>query len=212
MIDLENGICESDDDFIVTHKPNLVQQKIQPTKKRAGMFEETRPAISLPTKQDESARKRIKNPLVPGSVKLIETLRPWQQEIVDICESPPEDRRVNWICDTVGESGKTKLVMYLIAWYGAAVSRGGKYSDVCNLVYKTDMEKCRIVCFDIPRKLIDAIDYPSLEATKDGLVSNVKFVTGTKLFNAPHVFVFANSMPIFENLSADRWNIIDLNE
>ena len=65
--------------------------------------------------------------------------------------------------------------------------------------------------FDIPRANRGHISYASLECIKNGMVCNTKYETGVKIFNSPHVFIFANFPPDDEGqLSEDRWHIMKL--
>jgi hypothetical protein len=80
-----------------------------------------------------------------------------------------------------------------------------------NLVFNQDMDACRGVFFDIPRSNRGNISYASLECIKNGMVCNTKYETGVKVFNSPHIFIFANFEPEEpDKLSADRWIITEL--
>ncbi len=73
------------------------------------------------------------------------------------------------------------------------------------------MNNCRGIIWDIPRSSKGNVSYATLEAVKNGLICNTKYETGVKVFNPPHVIVFANFPPDDESqLSADRWHIISL--
>jgi len=96
---------------------------------------------------------------------------------------------------------------YCVVKHKALPCIGGKYSDIMNLVFNQDMDKSNTVLFNIPRGHKDCIDYAALESIKDGLVVNTKYETGYKVFNPPHVIVFANFPPVTRHLSRDRWNI-----
>ena len=88
---------------------------------------------------------------------------------------------------------------------------GGKHSDIMNLVFNQDMDTCNCVMFVLPRTNKGQISYASLESIKNGMVCNTKYDTGVKIFNSPHVFVFANFPPDDESLlSGDRWHIQEL--
>ena len=90
---------------------------------------------------------------------------------------------------------------------------GGKYTDIMNLVFNQDMDNTNAVFFDIPRSHKGSISYASLESIKNGMVCNTKYETGTKIFNSPHLFIFANFPPEkMEDLSEDRWIIKCLDE
>lgn len=147
----------------------------------------------------------------PAEIKIIKNLRPWQQTIEALVLQEPDDRKVFWFWDTVGNIGKSCLIKYLVVKYGVLFCQGGKVSDIMNLVFNADMDKCRCVVFDIPRVNAGKVSYASLENIKNGMVCNTKYETGVKVFNAPHVICFANFPPDnLDALSRDRWEIVCL--
>lgn len=147
----------------------------------------------------------------PKPIKIIENLRPWQAEIEQICLSEPDDRTIHWYWETDGNIGKSAFIKYMIVTHKALLCQGGKHSDIINLVFNTDMDRSNIVLFDIPRANKGNISYSALECIKNGMVCNTKYETGVKVFNSPHIIIFANFPP--ENpelLSNDRWIIKEL--
>ena len=75
------------------------------------------------------------------------------------------------------------------------------------------MDECDCVMFDIPRAHGGSISYSSLESIKNGMVCNTKYETGVKVFNSPHVIIFANFPPDKpELLSDDRWNVVNIGD
>lgn len=147
---------------------------------------------------------------LPKPIKVIENLYPWQKEIEDIILQEPNDRKVYWFWDETGNIGKSSFIKYCCVKYRVAFCCGGKYSDIMNLIFNTDMDACSCVMFDIPRCSGAGISYSSIESIKNGLVCNTKYETGYKVFNSPHVVVFANSPPDIDMLSEDRWIIKQL--
>jgi len=148
---------------------------------------------------------------LPKKIKIISELRPWQKKIEDILLGPIDDRKVYWFYDYTGNIGKSALVKYLVVKYKALFCDGGKKSDIINLVFNNDMDSCNCVIWDIPRASKGSVSYATLESVKNGMICNTKYETGVKLFNSPHIFVFANFRPErMEDLSEDRWEIIDL--
>lgn len=79
-----------------------------------------------------------------------------------------------------------------------------------NIIFNADMDNCNCVMIDIPRINKDCISYASLESIKNGLICNTKYETGSKVFNSPHLIIFANSPPNECKLSKDRWKITNL--
>jgi len=147
----------------------------------------------------------------PKPIKIIETLRPWQQNILDIYLTDPDDRTIYWFWDDKGNIGKSAFVKYMVVKYGVLFCNGGKHSDLVNLVYNADMENTKCIIWDLPRCTKGKVSYATLECVKNGMVCNTKYETGVKCFNSIHVIVFANYPPDdTSELSEDRWKIIQL--
>lgn len=149
---------------------------------------------------------------IPYRFKL-ETLRPWQQKLSDyLLNTEPDDRTIFWIYESTGNIGKSKFCKHMVCNHNATVADKGKYADIINLVFNIDMDKTRIMLFDIPRSTGNKVSYNAIEAIKNGLICNTKFETGVKAFASPHIVVFANMEPDCSQLSEDRWNIINLDD
>lgn len=147
----------------------------------------------------------------PKPIKIIENLYPWQKNIEKLYFTEPDDRKVHWFWEETGNIGKSAFVKYMIVKHKILFCSGGKHTDIMNLVFNQDMDNCRCVIFDIPRANKGHISYSSLESIKNGMVCNTKYETGVKIFNSPHLIVFANFPPDnTEELSNDRWNIVEL--
>lgn len=147
----------------------------------------------------------------PKPVRVIDTLYPWQQKIEDLYLTEPDNRKIYWYWDSVGNIGKSAFVKFMIVKHKALFCDGGKKSDLINLVFNSNMDDCKCVIWDLPRSTKGSISYATLECVKNGMVCNTKYETGVKVFNPPHIIVFANFPPDDESqLSADRWVIEDL--
>jgi len=147
----------------------------------------------------------------PKPIRIIHELRDWQQKIVDLCLTKPDDRKVYWFWEDKGNIGKSAFTKYMVVKYNALFCDGGKKADLINLVFNNDMDKTNVVIFDIPRPSKGHVSYSTLEAIKNGLVCNTKYETGVKAFNPPHIICFANFPPEEpEQLSADRWVVEEL--
>ena len=150
---------------------------------------------------------------MPKPIKLITSFKPWQKRILDLVATEPDGRSIYWFWEPNGNIGKTALCKYLVVTQKALFCRGGKYSDICNLVFNNDMDVCRVMIFDLPKKHRGNVSTDALETIKDGMVCNTKYETGTAVFNPPHVIVFANSPPNdLEDMSADKWVIEELKD
>jgi len=141
-------------------------------------------------------------------VRILENLFPWQQDIENIYLSEPDPRKIYWFWEDRGGVGKSAFVKYMVVKHKALFCDGGKKSDLINLVFNNDMDRCKAVIWDLPRATKGSISYATLESIKNGLICNTKYETGVKAFDPPHIFVFANYEPEeIDKLSADRWII-----
>lgn len=147
----------------------------------------------------------------PRPIRVLEVLRPWQEEILTRYRTEPDDRTICWFWEPNGNIGKSAFIKYMIVKHKILFVSGGKRSDIFNLVFNQDMDECTAVFFNIPREDKGQISYAALESIKDGMICNTKYETGVKVFNSPHIFVFANFPPEKpELISKDRWIINEL--
>jgi len=147
----------------------------------------------------------------PKPIQILTNLYDWQRRIEETAISEPDDRTINWFWEEKGGIGKSAFIKYMIVKYNVLFCSGGKHTDIMNLVFNQDMDRCNCVMFDIPRANKGHISYASLESIKNGMVCNTKYETGVKIFNSPHIFIFANFPPDDQSqLSEDRWNIVKL--
>ena len=137
-----------------------------------------------------------------------EEFRPWQKTLVAEVDQETDDRTIIWYHDPLGSAGKTQLCKWLVHHRGAFVF-GGKANDVSSRVVMMESDPKICIC-NIPRSHEQFVSYQSIEALKDGLVVTGKYEGGQKIFDSPHVIVFANFKPDMTQLSKDRWSIREL--
>lgn len=145
-----------------------------------------------------------KPPLDPAYQLHTAALYDWQKKVLGWLEEKPDDRHITWIYDTKGGNGKTKFVLHMVDNYGAVRFNSGKESDIA-FSYQSE----KIVLFDFQRAKMH-INYSTMEDLKNGHLFSGKYESCAKRFNPPHVVVFANAQPQFENMSLDRWKIYKL--
>jgi len=135
---------------------------------------------------------------------------PWQKYFMDKFLTQPDPRKIYWVCDLKGNSGKSEFVKYCAFKYGANFMGWCKYADAANLVQGAAKKK--IFIFDLvrtkPRDISHGDLYSAIESIKGGLINNTKYVTQSLFFHKPHVVVFSNELPQFDKLSLDRWVIL----
>jgi len=144
-----------------------------------------------------------------GKDKLIKkmseaVLKPWQRKLDIITDQEPDDRKVHWYWEKEGNSGKSFMVSYLCAMKDAVVFTHGKVGDIAH-AYRGE----RIVCIDLARTQAENLQaiYMVIENFKNGRIFSGKYESTTKVFDTPHVVVFANFEPDKKMLSEDRWDI-----
>lgn len=153
----------------------------------------------------------------PHELKLIQELRPFQRDLVEISKQPPNDRKILYIWDPPGDKGKTQLVKYMVAKHNALFCTGGRYEDMAYIISSAhkagrDLNAPWTFILNVPRDVdSDHISYKALEAIKDGLLTSPKYESTSLVFNSPHVWVLSNSAPRLDRLTADKWDIYTIN-
>jgi hypothetical protein len=141
---------------------------------------------------------------------------PWQEKLMKEIMLPdlsdfntPDERKIWYITDTLGASGKSKFVKWLYC----------RYKDVSKLAFGTSTQLRAAICaegakrvyiIDMPRTLgsEDSMNttLSVIEDLKNGFVrSNMYGTSSTLLMEAPHVILFTNQECPIEKLSTDRW-------
>lgn len=150
-------------------------------------------------------RRPVKDPLKG------KTYKPFQEEIINIINTEPDDRVIYWYWEPDGNVGKTTLAKHIcLKEKNRTLFLGGKGSDIKYGVKsfidnkENDLNTC---IFHFTRSIENYISYEALESIKDGIFYNSKYESGMVLFNSPHVICFANYEPDTSKLSNDRWVI-----
>ena len=139
-------------------------------------------------------------------IKTIETLRPWQQEIVDLVKNEcTDERHIYWYWEKTGNIGKSALCKYLYVKHGACMMDGGKRDIAFSLPNQP-----RICIMDLERTVEERVNYTAIEAVKNGAIFSAKYESRMRLFNSPHILVFANFPPDLSKMSKDRWIVKNL--
>lgn len=201
--------------------PHLQGMVMFPKEKRSTVWDPKSKACWLPLKKTDGVYQLKEDSRKPGGrqwskglpkpIKIITELRPWQAMIEKIILSEPDTRKIYWFWESVGKVGKSEFTKYCIVKHKVLFCDGGKKSDLINLVFNQNMDETNCLIWDLPRSAMGNISYATLEAVKNGMVCNTKYETGVKIFNSPHIIVFANYPPDSPaQLSADRWEIVEL--
>jgi len=152
---------------------------------------------------------RVKGPWSHNTkwIKILEELAPWQEGIRHLIDRPCLDyRTIYWFWEPIGGIGKTQFCKWCSVALGATILRGGGLKDIAFAL----PDAPEIVIFDLPRTLEDRVNYEAIESVKDGMIFCAKYESKMKIFNSPHVVIFANFQPDRNMLSKDRWHIVRL--
>jgi len=149
---------------------------------------------------------------IPKPLKLISPDKWWQKEILELLDKEPDDRAVHWYWSDKGGIGKSQFAKYCVAKKNCLFFEEGKKSDIMHLIFEAPDERLEAMIIDVPRDNGNNISYKAIESIKNGMIYSPKYEGGYKLFNSPHIIVFANKPPQEERLSSDRWHIKNLDE
>lgn len=136
-----------------------------------------------------------------------------QKTIINIIDNELEQentRRINWVYDEHGNTGKTYLARYYVAQGNTYYITGGRQADI---LYSYEGQP--IIIYDLARTYADNIEhiYTTFENLKNGFYLSTKYNTEQRIYSKqPIIIVLSNFKPDINKLSKDRWNIIDLEE
>lgn len=150
--------------------------------------------------------KYLTNMDVPRKIIIKPLFAEWQFELEEKLKTEPDDRTIHWYWSCCGGVGKSLFTRYM---YGknekkCVIINKGKYADMMNQMFMIDCEYIDTVIIDVPRSMKN-ISYSALESIKDGIITNSKYETGTKLIPFMHVVIFCNFEPELDEFSKDRY-------
>lgn len=136
----------------------------------------------------------------------------WQKEIYCMISKPNDDwRHIYWYWEPTGDVGKTNFVKWCIVHLGANYVSGGSSKNI----FHSLPEFPEIILCHFPKSFQYQIPWGALEECKDGLIFSGKYESKPKVFNRPHVIVFANFPPHNPdgcNMSVDKFVVRDIRD
>jgi hypothetical protein len=143
------------------------------------------------------------------------TLLPWQREMLLELQGEPDTRRIIWIDDYYGNSGKSALAMHLMATNPKDVfflPDIGKYSDLATIMAGAVKEGWtgKILWVNLVRQAVDHKLYKALEGLRDAHMLATKYKGRVISWPPGWMVVGGNWLPDFNMLSKDRWDIRSL--
>jgi hypothetical protein len=156
---------------------------------------------------------------IPRQYREIADLRPFQQTIKDMSMVYHSRGRINYICDSRGNCGKTtigKILKYYHDGLTLPVIESGEQliQSVCNMYMAKNIRHTIPIFVDIPRsfdqKVLGGI-YAAIEVILSGDVYDLRHKYREWSFDVPNIFVFSNHEPDMRRLSRDRWVLWTIN-
>ena len=145
---------------------------------------------------------------IPRQVREIESLRPFQQQIVDDA-GVWDTRHINIVYDPSGNIGKSRLKLWIRAYkIGRIIPPVNDFKDMMRMVM--DMPTSKLYLIDMPKAYKkDKLGglFSAIETIKDGYAYDDRYHFQEKIFDCPNIWVFTNQLPDLELLSKDRWVI-----
>jgi len=141
-------------------------------------------------------------------------LKPWQEKIVEIIKSEPDDRSIYWFWESEGGIGKTVFQKWCFQNFQNCIVLSGKAADMKNGVIqymqKNDNRYPKLVFINLPRSCKGFMSYTGMEEIKDMFFYSGKYEGGMVCGRNPHVMVFANEPPDYDKMSANRWKVTEI--
>lgn len=145
---------------------------------------------------------------IPRQIREIESLYPWQQNIVDNYDRW-DTRTINILYCPQGNIGKTTLVGYMRAHgLGFKIPFCNNFKDILRIVCDVPTYRCYLM--DMPRAISKenlAQLYSAIEDIKNGYAYDDRYKFKEKHFDCPNIWLFTNILPQLEFLSLDRWKL-----
>lgn len=144
--------------------------------------------------------------IYPVTIPVDGEYRLYQQVLANSLEQPPDSRKIQFIVDETGNTGKSWFIKRFLLDHPDEVQilSIGKRDDLAHTI---DPSK-KWFLFDLPRSGSEYLQYTILEQLKDRFVFSPKYQSRTKILeHLPHVVVFMNEHPDMTKLSNDRYQI-----
>jgi hypothetical protein len=138
---------------------------------------------------------------------------PWQKQCLEMVKEE-DDRTIKLIVDKHGNAGKSIFAEYC-EYEGLAyeIPPMRMMEDIMQCVQAINPKKAYLI--DLPRgmkkdKLSDF--YSGLESLKNGVSYDKRYSFKKRRMDRPQVIVFTNTYPDWLLMSADRWEVWDMQE
>lgn len=133
-------------------------------------------------------------------------LRPWQEHLNQLLINEPDKRKIIFVVDPKGNSGKTWFAKYYCQLHpnNSQLLKAGKYADMAYAFESTN----RHLFINCSKSMTEFLNYDFLESVVDQYIWSSKYESMVKTCGPCHVCVMMNQEPKLDAVSEDRYNII----
>jgi len=187
----------------------IVESKsaIEAVKSCANSLKEVIPIITIYNNKGYVMDEELKNELLNAE------FRPWQATLFDMMLNENDRRKIHWVCETTGNTGKSYFCDIMEVKYMhecIIIAATGSLRDIADVIrnWMDQGNVPRYVLIDLPRTYEDRDSiYTILESLKNGRLTCTKYKGTTLRFKSPVVCVFSNFSPDLSKCSLDRWDL-----
>lgn len=148
---------------------------------------------------------------LPKPLKLINPTYKWEQDILTLIKTEADNRTIHWYWSQNGGIGKSQFCKYLIVKENAVFISKGSNADIMYVLMSIERD-IDVVVINLPKSQGNNVCYDAIESIKDGIIFSPKYESGYKVFNSPHIIIFANKPPKEDKMFMDRFIITQLGE
>lgn len=144
----------------------------------------------------------------PSVIREFGEPKPWQQTLKDALLADPDDRKILFVYDPEGGSGKSWFQRWFLQEQTSQTQllSIGKRDDLAHAI---DPSRS-IFLFNVPRGGMEYLQYTILEQLKDGYVFSPKYYSQMKAMAGNcHVCVFCNEQPDMNKMTWDRYEMFN---
>tara|TARA_B100000519_G_C14166266_1_gene401694 strand:+ start:115 stop:1047 length:933 start_codon:yes stop_codon:yes gene_type:complete len=145
-----------------------------------------------------------------------EPWRWWNEQFHNILRQPNSERKIWWYWTFDGNKCKTLAIKHAMQCFEGCKLLSGKGADMkhCVAKYYHDVGKAPHACiFNFARAVMKSdIDYTGMEEIQDMLFFSGKYDSSDVNGKWPHMIVFANTPPMENMMSEDRWCIQNIDD
>lgn len=140
----------------------------------------------------------------------------WGIELINYLENnKPDFRKIIWVYDFIGNTGKSWVVDYLCdnfpdKYTFTTTSNTKDNACVVDNSVKNNNWNGWCIFFDFPRDIQDRQFYETIENVKNGRMTVGKYNSHNIRFQRPHIVVMANFLPNIHRLSKDKWQCFEI--